>query len=80
MNPRGAKHYAVMGIGARWKKPKFLYETPSRRIVIFDTRTHAEHYRSHLEEQGIRMVFGGKEHVVKWIVAPVWSETIVDEG
>lgn len=78
MRARGCKHYAVMALGERWEKPKFLYdEKENQRLWIFARRKDAERVAREFTSGGNRMIVNSKPQPVKWIAAPVWVETMV---
>ncbi len=85
MESRGAKQWAIMAMKDGWKKPRFVFTGAGEDIDrghIFKTRQKANWQARSMNDMKVHF-FPDDQSVdytdgieVKWIVVPVWVETM----
>lgn len=84
LKSRGEKYYAVMAFKEGWKKPRFVW-TGYTQLYIYNKRKYATRQARELRasKDTVFAPQGTEDKCekwldVKWIVVPVWVETMVD--
>lgn len=79
MQSRGVKQFAVMAMKDGWSKPRFVW-TEFTRLLIFGLKSDASISAQLMNQEKTRFVPDDKPDkriVVRWIVVPVWTETML---
>ena len=74
LEPRGIKMWAVVAISPRWKKPRFVWDGKSQRLIVYTTPSRA--YYVCVMHSGQPFICDGKQYRVNYSTQPVWIETM----
>jgi hypothetical protein len=79
MRSRGVKQFAVMAMRSSWSKPRFVW-MPSGQLLVFGKKTPASISAALMNEERTGFYPANEPAQcisVRWIVLPVWTETIL---
>lgn len=83
MQTRGQQYYAVMAMREEWRKPRFVWAGGTAQIYTYAKRKYATRKAKQMnaDKQFVFAPQGTRDDMqkwvpVKWIVVPVWVETM----